>query len=54
MKRGIFVGAGATVFAVASIWAQTKIVGDVRFYCGLFAGGQLKTAPPEWRAPSKG
>jgi tripartite-type tricarboxylate transporter receptor subunit TctC len=34
MKRRIFVGAGVAALAGAPVWAQTKIGGDVRFYCG--------------------
>jgi len=39
MKRRIFVGAGAAALAGAPVWAQTKIGGDVRFYCGFAPGG---------------
>jgi tripartite-type tricarboxylate transporter receptor subunit TctC len=39
MKRRIFVGAGVAALAGAPVWAQTKIGGDVRFYCGFAPGG---------------
>jgi len=39
MKRRIFVGAGAAALAGAPVWAQSKIGGDVRFYCGFAPGG---------------
>ena len=39
MKRRIFVGAGAAALAGAPAWAQSKIGGDVRFYCGFAPGG---------------
>jgi tripartite-type tricarboxylate transporter receptor subunit TctC len=39
MKRRIFVGAGVATLAGAPVWAQTKIGGDVRFYCGFAPGG---------------
>ena len=39
MKRRIFVGAGAAALADAPGWAQSKIGGDVRFYCGFAPGG---------------
>ena len=39
MKRRIFVGAGAAALAAAPVWAQSKIGGDVRFYCGFAPGG---------------
>jgi tripartite-type tricarboxylate transporter receptor subunit TctC len=39
MKRRIFVGAGAAALAAAPVWAQSKISGDVRFYCGFAPGG---------------
>jgi len=39
MKRRVFVGAGAAALAGAPVWAQTKIGGDVRFYCGFAPGG---------------
>jgi len=37
MKRRIFVGVAA--LAGAPVWAQSKIGGDVRFYCGFAPGG---------------
>jgi tripartite-type tricarboxylate transporter receptor subunit TctC len=39
MKRRIFVGAGVAALAGAPVWAQSKIGGDVRFYCGFAPGG---------------
>jgi tripartite-type tricarboxylate transporter receptor subunit TctC len=39
MKRRIFVGAGVAALAGAPVWAQTRIGGDVRFYCGFAPGG---------------
>jgi tripartite-type tricarboxylate transporter receptor subunit TctC len=39
MKRRIFVGAGAAALAGAPVRAQTRIGGDVRFYCGFAPGG---------------
>jgi tripartite-type tricarboxylate transporter receptor subunit TctC len=39
MKRRIFVGAGAAALAAAPVWAQSRIGGDVRFYCGFAPGG---------------
>ncbi len=39
MKRRIFVGASVAALAGAPVWAQTKIGGDVRFYCGFAPGG---------------
>ncbi len=39
MKRRIFVGAGAAALVGAPVWAQSKIGGDVRFYCGFAPGG---------------
>jgi tripartite-type tricarboxylate transporter receptor subunit TctC len=39
MKRRIFVGAGVAALAGAPVRAQTKIAGDVRFYCGFAPGG---------------
>ncbi|MGZ3341495.1 MAG: Bug family tripartite tricarboxylate transporter substrate binding protein [Reyranella sp.] len=39
MNPRIFVGAGAAALATAPVWAQTKIAGDVRFYCGFAPGG---------------
>ncbi|HEY2611605.1 MAG TPA: tripartite tricarboxylate transporter substrate-binding protein [Reyranella sp.] len=39
MKRRIFVSAGVAALAGSPVWAQTKIGGDVRFYCGFAPGG---------------
>ena len=39
MKRRSFVGAGVAALAGAPVWAQSKIGGDVRFYCGFAPGG---------------
>ena len=43
MKRRMFVGAGVAALSgtpgFAPAWAQTKIGGDVRFYCGFAPGG---------------
>ncbi len=39
MKRRIFVGMGAAALAAAPVWAQSRIGGDVRFYCGFAPGG---------------
>jgi tripartite-type tricarboxylate transporter receptor subunit TctC len=39
MKRRIFVGAAVAALAGAPVRAQTKIGGDVRFYCGFAPGG---------------
>jgi tripartite-type tricarboxylate transporter receptor subunit TctC len=39
MKRRIFVGAGVAALAGAPVRAQTRIGGDVRFYCGFVPGG---------------
>ena len=39
MKRRIFVGAGVAALAGAPVRAQTRIGGDVRFYCGFAPGG---------------
>ena len=39
MKRRIFVGAGVAALAGTPVRAQTRIGGDVRFYCGFAPGG---------------
>ena len=39
MKCRIFVGAGVAALAGAPVRAQTRIGGDVRFYCGFAPGG---------------